>query len=182
MTSLFQSCGPDCARQKHLDELKAVMDRATPETAAKARTDYYTALNGQGWLAKEKEKIAKSDIEPVLRQYRDQYDAIDGSLKSQSQVSSLARAIKSDGGLPLLLQDYNAEKTKADVLNRSSYLSSGVVGDSSSNWVNSLLTGVIALCILAILVLIYFKFVRPKSTPTLPDMLPASISGGKSSR
>jgi len=181
MTSLFPGCGPDCARQKELDRLKAAMDSATPSTAAKARTDYYTALNGQAWLANEKESIAKSDIEPVLRQYRDEFDAIDGALKGQSQISSLASAIKSDGGIPLLLQDYDAEKTKADVLERNSYLTSGWVGDSKSSWMNILLTGIIALCVLFILVLGYIKFSKSAPSET-PSLLPAAISGGKSSR
>jgi hypothetical protein len=116
MTSTFPVCGPDCLKEKQLTDLKAAMD-ADPGNK-QAQTDYYTALNGQGWLHDQKETTAKTEVEPVLTAYRNQYDALTAQLKTQAQYSSLASALKSDGGTPFLVKDYDAEKSKADVLNR----------------------------------------------------------------
>ena len=116
MTSTFPGCGPDCLKERKLKALKAAMDAAPGNVQAK--TDYYTALNGPDWLADHKESMAKHKIEPVLSKYRDQFDALNTQLQSQSQFADIAKSLKSDGGLPYLQKDYEAEKSKADVLNR----------------------------------------------------------------
>lgn len=116
MTSLFPGCGPDCHKEKQLTALKAAMD-ADPSNA-QAKTNYYTALKGPGWVQGRKQSIAAKKVQPVLTKYRDHYDALNSQLQSQSQFSGLAQSLKSDGGLPYLEKDYEEEKSKADVLNR----------------------------------------------------------------
>ena len=80
-------CDNECQKQKTLSGLKAVLDQKTltkdtdPEGYEQARIAYYTALNGQGWLAKEKEKIAKDEIKPKISTYTAQYN----DLKTQQK-------------------------------------------------------------------------------------------------
>ena len=115
MTSVFPTCGPDCLKERKLKALKTAMD-ADPSNV-QTRTDYYTVLNGPDWLADHKKSMAKHEIEPVLTKYRTQFDQLNEQLNSQSQYTDLAKALKSDGGMPYLMKDYEAEKSKADVLN-----------------------------------------------------------------
>lgn len=116
MTSTFPPCGPDCLKEKELKALKDAMD-ANPNNA-QAKTDYYTKLYGQDWLREQKEKTAKAEVDPLLTSYTSKYDDLTTQLKSQGQFSGLAKAVSSDGGITYLAQDYEAEKSKADVLNR----------------------------------------------------------------
>ena len=177
MTSRFPSCGADCAKQKKLDALKKAMDTARPENAQKAKTDYYTELYGQEWLQGERERIAKEKVEPVLRKYRAEYDQLVLQGNAQSQFSDLAMAIKSDGGTPLLLQDYQAEKTKADTLNRMAVLSNPWEGTKpGQDWYGYFLYAMIVLILLAIVFILYKKY--SKTTPALST----PISGGNSRR
>ena len=156
MTSLFPGCGPDCSRDKQIALLKTAMDNATPEHAKQARTDYYTAVYGQDWLQKEKEKVAKDQVEPTLTSYRDQYDEYSNQVKSQSQFSSLASAIKSDGGTPYLVKDYEALKSKADVNNRLSILSGPSI--TQVPWLEIFLYLFIGISALGVAILLYRKY------------------------
>jgi hypothetical protein len=116
MTSLFPDCGPDCLKKKKLASLKAAMD-ANPSDK-QAQLDYYTLLNGPEWLSDHKESMAKHTIEPVLSGYRQQFEMLTAQLNSQSKFADLAKSMTSDGGMPYLKKDYDAEKSKADVLDR----------------------------------------------------------------
>jgi hypothetical protein len=172
MTSLFPTCGADCEHQKQLDALKTAMDNASPANAQKAKTDYYTALNGQGWLQEQKQQVASQQVEPVLRKLRAQYDALVAQSNSQSQFSNLASAIKSDGGTPLLLQDYKAEKSKADVMDRMAVLTNPWQSpEGSIDWFGYLLTALILLVVLVIVFVMYRKYSK-----TVPP--PVAVSGG----
>jgi hypothetical protein len=121
MTSLFRPCGPDCLKEKKLKALKDAMD-ANPSDK-QAQTDYYTLLNGPEWLSDHKESMAKHTVEPVLSSYRQQFESLTAQLNSQSQFASLAKSLASDGGMPYLKKDYEAEKSKADTLDRQWKLS-----------------------------------------------------------
>jgi hypothetical protein len=116
MTSTFPPCGPDCLKEKELKALKAAMD-ASPNNA-QAKTDYYTKLYGQDWLREQKEKTAKEEVDPVLTSYTSKYEDLTTQLKTQGQFAGLAKAVASDGGIAHLAEDYETEKSKADVLNR----------------------------------------------------------------
>jgi len=163
MTSLFPGCGPDCLKEKKLKALKAAMD-ADPKNK-QAKIDYYTALNGPEWLRGKKDKEAKLHVEPILTKYRDNYDALNSQLQSQSQFSDLARSLKSDGGLPYLEKDYEEEKSKADVMNRLWELS----GKPSSAGIDIfqillfILIGVLGIGVLWIGYIKYKKYTAPPS-------------------
>lgn len=122
-------CDAECQRQKKLSGLKAAFDEKTatrdadPEGYEQARIAYFTELNGQGWLAQEKQRIASEEIAPVVSGYRQQYDSLKGEVKNQDVFVKLMGMLKADedqdtqelGGLTKKLQ---SEKDKADTLNR----------------------------------------------------------------
>jgi hypothetical protein len=122
-------CDAECQRQKTLSGLKAALDAKTatkdtdPEGYEQARIAYFTQLNGQGWLAQEKQRIANEEIAPVINGYRDRYKGLQTETKNQGVFVNLMNMLKSDekqdteelGGLHKKLQ---SEKDKADTLNR----------------------------------------------------------------
>ena len=167
MTSLFQPCGPDCLKEKKLEALKAAMD-ANPSDV-QAETDYYTLLNGPDWLSDRKESMAKHTIEPVLTSYRQQFEALNSQLNSQSQFADLAKSLKSDGGMPYLKKDYEAEKSKADVLDRQWKLAG--TPESEIDLLGMILYFLAAILAIAASFLAYSKY-RKYTSP------PPSIVGG----
>jgi hypothetical protein len=122
-------CDAECQRQKTLSGLKAALDAKTatkdtdPEGYEQARIAYFTELNGQGWLAQEKQRIANEEIAPVMNGYRNRYRDLQTETKNQGVFVKLMGMLKADeqqdkeelGGLDKKLQ---SEKDKADTLNR----------------------------------------------------------------
>jgi hypothetical protein len=82
---------------KTLAGLKAQMDSAkNPADREQARLAYFTTLNGQEWLQKEKERIAKEEIEPMLSDYRTKFNALKQQKKTQSMFVTLMNQNMSD--------------------------------------------------------------------------------------
>ena len=172
-------CDAECQRQKKLSGLKAAFDEKTttkdtdPEGYEQARIAYYTELNGQGWLAQEKQRIASEEIAPVMNTYRQQYDSLKGEVKNQGVFVNLMNMLKADedrdtqelGGLTKKLQ---SEKDKADTLNRLNELSQQPVQASPKLSFN------IWYILIAVVVLggIYMIFFRRSSTPN-----PVQVAG-----
>ena len=122
-------CDMDCQKQKQLDGLKVALDTATlnkdsdPIAYEKARVAYYTLLEGNTWLATEKDSIAKQDIEPVLTQYTNTYNELKDRKKQQDIFVNLATSLKTqeqgnEEELAFLNKETNKEKIDTDVLNR----------------------------------------------------------------
>jgi len=164
MTSLFPPCGPDCLKQRELAQLKSAMDAHPGDRQASVA--YYTALYGQDWLAEQKNAMAKSSVEPVLAQYRTQYDNLKQQLKDQSQFSDLATAVRADGGITYLEKDYEKEKSKADVLDRL-----WILNNSTSKYTDVEPFGILLYLLIAFLVIIvvamaYIKYRKYASPPS----------------
>ena len=135
-------CDADCQKQKNLQNLKAALDEAElnkitdPEGYEQARINYYTALNGQGWLASEKERIAKDEVNPTLLDYTNKYTNLVNEKNSQAAYVSVASALKSQeandaADVKLLKKEYEKEQDKTDVMNRMAQLQSPAPVSSS---------------------------------------------------
>jgi hypothetical protein len=111
-------CDSECQRQKKLDGLKAALDEKTatrntdPEGYQKARLAYYTELNGPGWLAEERKRIAKDEIEPVLSAYQTRYQNLKDETKNKSMFINLINAITSQVTSGEQELKYISDKTK----------------------------------------------------------------------
>ena len=136
-------CDAECQRQKKLSGLKAAFDEKTttrdtdPEGYEQARIAYFTELNGQGWLAQEKQRIASEEISPVVSGYQQQFNSLKGEVKNQDVFVKLMGMLKADeqqdaqelGGLNKKLA---SEKDKADTLNRLNELNQQPAAPQSS--------------------------------------------------
>jgi hypothetical protein len=147
-----------------LEQLKTAMDSRPSDRAAS--TAYYTALYGQDWLAEQKSNVAKSSVEPVLAQYRTQYDNLKQQLRDQSQFSDLATAVRADGGITYLEKDYEKEKSKADVLDRLWILNNSTPKDTDVEPFGILLYLLIPFLVIIVLAMAFIKYRNYASPPS----------------
>jgi hypothetical protein len=160
-------CDANCQRQKLLSGLKTTLDEKEqtknqdPEGYQQARVAYYTALNGDEWLVKEKDRIAKEEISPKITQYTTQYDDLKKQQKSQKVFVNLMNSLQAQESedqedLHYLKKQLQTEKDKADVLNRLTVLDTAPV--PTTNYMPILLDVILAVLGVVILYLLYKKF------------------------
>jgi hypothetical protein len=176
-------CDLDCQKQKQLALLKSALDQEEEGTDGyeRARIAYYTLLNGQGWLNTEKQRIATQVVEPVLKQYKTNFDALKGEKKSQAVFTNLSNMLKSQEEADqstnaFLKKEMVSEKDKADVLNRLNELNAGthVSQPTSTSYIPILVDLLIALLAIGVLYFGYTKLGAIKerfgstSVPSIP--------------
>lgn len=168
-------CDLECQKQKKLVTLKRDLDSKDPikdpEGYERARIAYYTLLRGQGWLAQEKSRVAKEEVEPVLSSYKQRYNALLGEQQIQSTFKTMADAQKvqeqideEDGNM--LKKYLQSEKDKAQTLDRSTQLGGQ---PSSYNW-NWVIDVIIALLGIFVLYKGYTRFFGQITVTTTPDL------------
>ena len=182
-TDTPQVCDLKCQKEKDLALLKTNLDNTNkeedPDGYEKARIAYYTLLNGQGWLQAEKQKIAKEDVQPLLSNYRTEYDALKGEKKSQSMFTKLMNHLKSQNNdTDFLNKEFLKEKDKADVLDRMNELNAGTPVSAPSptglyEYIPLLIDLIIVLLGFSVMYLVYTKFMRNKALPntSVPAMV-----------
>jgi len=159
-------CDLECQKQKNLALLKTAFDQAAetqdqdPAGYEKARIAYYTLLNGPGWLAIEKQRIAKEDVKPVLDDYNSQYNSLKSEQQSQSIFTNLANVLKSQESSDLesnafLKKQLNEEKDKAQILDRLNSLNSI---PQQTSYIPMILDIMYVLLMIAIVYVGYTKF------------------------
>jgi hypothetical protein len=160
-------CDSECQRQKLLSGLQTNMDQkeqtkdSDPEGYEQARIAYYTALYGDSWLASEKQRIAQDEISPKITSYSTQYEDLKKQQSSQQVFINLMNALQAqeigdEKDLDYLKKQFQAEKDKADVLNRLAVL--GTQPTDSTNYTPIILDIVLAILGIVILYFLYTKF------------------------
>jgi hypothetical protein len=159
-------CDVECLKQKELSTLKASLDSIDqynePEKYEQARIAYYTALNGQGWLAKEKERIAKDEIEPSLAEYSGKYKELKGEIKTQKVFTNLATALKAqvagdEEDNNFLQKQLNKEKDRTQTLLRMNEIGASY---STTSWLPFIFDAIYVILGLAIAYLLFTKIPR----------------------
>lgn len=178
-------CDAECQRQKLLSGLKTTLDLKEqtkdqdPEGYEQARISYYTALYGDGWLAKEKSRIAKDEISPKITSYTDQYNNLKKQQANQQVFVNLMKAVEGEQlsdekDLKFLKKQVQAEKDKANVLNRLTDLGGQ---PTKSSYMPIILDIVLAILGLGILYLTYTKLDIIKGYFGYSN--PSMVMGGK---
>lgn len=158
-------CDAACQRQKQLDGLQAALDQTqegTPEYE-QARIAYYTLLNGQGWLATEKDRIAREEITPVTTVYSAKYADLTGQQKEQAIFVNLAAALKqqeaSDKEDNKFL-DKQFKKGAAETAIEERKFDLQQSGSSGTDWLPYLFDALILILGIFILYKVYAKFFK----------------------
>lgn len=180
-------CDLKCQKQKDLALLKKNLDSIDPEQDPigyeKARIAYFTLLNGPGWLAQEKSRIAKEEVEPVTSGYLTKFNALKGEQQSQQIFENLADALRAqemadEKENTYLEKQLMIQQDKAAVSNRLAELNAGTpyttsapTPSGSSQWISWAVDIVIALLALFVLYKAYTRFFgNAKVSPTSPDL------------
>ena len=140
-------CGTECQKEKQLSGLLLAMQTSDPQAYEKARVQYYTLKDGQGWLRQEKERLAKAEIAPVLTKLSAQYDTLKGELGKRSEINKYiqmtqAQKITDENQTSFLRKSLEREKDKVDVATRLSELGAGAF---TSSWMPTVLNVIIGL-------------------------------------
>lgn len=172
-------CDANCQRQKKLDGLKAALDAKTatrdtdPEGYEQARIAYMTELKGQGWLATEKQNIAKNEVEPVLSSYQNRYQTLKNDTKNQGVFVNLMNMLKSDEkgneeDLKYLTKKQRTEADKANTLNRLNELNASSPSDSNPPYLIPVVVSVVLIVIaIAIVGITYQKYKTPTTSTVM---------------
>lgn len=182
-------CDSTCQRQKTLDGLKLTLDQkeetqnTDPEGYEQARIAYYTALNGQGWLTEEENRIAKDEIEPIVSGYTTQFNSLNDKIKTNKVFTNLASSLQAEQAgdeedLHFLKKHFQKEKDHANVLNRLTEISNSPKNTSSANYLPILADLGIVLLALFVIFMIYSKFSTIKEYVGLGNQ-PTVLMGGK---
>jgi hypothetical protein len=175
-------CDLDCQKQKQLALLKKKLDDVDPEKDPagyqKARIAYFTLLNGPGWLAQEKHRIASQEVEPVLKTYQKQYDSLKGEQQTHGVFKNLADSLKakSDGdekGNTYLNRQLMLEKDKAETADRLNQLNAGTpyTPPETNKYISWAIDILIAILGLFVLYKVYTRFFGQVSmSPAVPDL------------
>lgn len=172
-------CDLDCQKQKKLTLLKQALDAADPikdpDGYEKARIAYFTLLNGPGWLANEKHKIASEEVEPVLKSYKQQYDALQGEIQSQGVFKNLADMLKSqessdEQSNAFLKESLESEKDKARVADRLNELGGPSQTSSYMSWIVDFVIAILGFFV------VYKLYMRFSSPTIMSQSLPVLSS------
>lgn len=167
---------------RRLQAAENARDKA-PGAYQKARTDYYTLLKGESWLAEERDRIAKADVDPVIQKYRNEYVALTTQMNQQQQAYDTMQAIKDkvfrvkdDLTYSAKLLTGQVDKVRAQILlDRRKRESS----EEAPSWYGGVDTFLNVLLVIALLAAIWFvgkKLLTPASSKPSPAFTEAATT------
>ena len=159
------ACDVACQRNKQLTTLLTSLQEATvnkgtdPEAYQQARVRYYTLKEGQGWLQKERERVAKLTVQPIVDKYKKDYAAAQQPIK-HTQTDEVG----DEEEARFIHKQIQEERNKAGVQQRLMELT--VSSDPTMSWIPFAINILIALLSLVIVYLLFTKFSVLKSYVT----------------
>jgi hypothetical protein len=78
---------------RQLQAAENVRDQS-PEAYQQARTTYYSMTEGPEWIEREKERIAKVDVDPLVNNYRTSYSSITSRQQQQQRTQDIMNSVK----------------------------------------------------------------------------------------
>ena len=144
------------------------------ETYEQARIKYYTLLDGQKWLKTEQERIAKSDIEPIVSAYTTKYADLKKEQDTNSTFINLANSVKSqqadvEDKNSILEKQIQIQKNSADVTNRLYQLAGVPAGSVATPYLPIILDVIIGILSIIVAYLLFTKISSFFSTPTIVE-------------
>ena len=78
---------------KELQQAENVRDKS-PEAYEQARINYYSMIEGPEWVEKEKERVAKVEVDPLVNQYRTSYSSLTSRQQNQQRTQDIMNSVK----------------------------------------------------------------------------------------
>lgn len=168
-------CDANCQRQKELTNLRTALDTATanktsdPETYQKARIAYYTTLEGQGWLDKERMRIGEEEVGPLVTQINEKYKTLVEEKKSQSTFLGLLDVLTAEKQQNQEELKYIYDQTaqtinKQITTDRTNELGGNTTIDPIGAYYPLIFQILLAILSIIIIVLLYRRFIPSSST------------------
>lgn len=169
-------CDANCQKQKELTALRTALDMATankvsdPESYQKARIAYYTRLEGQDWLDKERTRIGEEEVGPLAEQLNEKYKTLTEEKKNQSMFLGLLDVLTTEKQQTQnelkYIYDQTAQNTNKQVtVDRINELGGNTLIDPIGAYYPLMFQILIAVLSIIIVVLLYKRFV-PVIYPT----------------
>jgi hypothetical protein len=114
-------CDLDCQKKKQIQQLKTAYDQ--DPTNPQKRSAYFTAKEGQGWVANEKTRVAKEELDSFLTKYSSEYDSLKNKISSNNSLLDMAKGVLSseddiEDNVQFLNTQVGQMKDHTNVLNR----------------------------------------------------------------
>lgn len=169
-------CDANCQREKEITALRTALDIATankisdPETYQKARIAYYTKVEGQGWLDKERTRIGGEEVGPLVTQINEKYKSLLDEKKNQSSFLGLLDVLKTENQqnkeeLKYIYDQSAQNNDKRVTIDRTNELGGNTVINPIGAFYPLLFQILLGVLSLIIIGLLYKKFVPSVSSP-----------------
>lgn len=152
---------------QRLQDAENARDQA-PDAYQKARVDYYTLLNGPGWVDGEKARIARTEVDPVVQRYRNEYVSLTGQLANQAKaydtmvgINDKVFRVKDDLTYSADLLVGQVDKVRAQIALDRRRREAGDVDPAWLVWTDFALNIAIVLGLLGTIYLIVKKLMQP---------------------
>ena len=151
---------------QRLQDAENVRDKA-PDAYQQARSNYYTIKEGEKWIESEKERLLKTEVEPmvkklvenknmVLRQYETQRKTVDVVNGLKDKVLSLKDEVK------YAADTFKDQLNKVqDAINRGHRERDMTPETSIWTWLDTIFNIAIVGALLYVIYILYQKFTRP---------------------
>ena len=164
---------------QRLQDTENARDQA-PDAYQKARIDYYTLVKGDGWLAEERARVVKSEVDPIIQKYQNEYVALTAQLNQQTQAYDTMRGIKDKVFRVKDDLTYSADVLMGQVQKVRSQITldrrkreTGEGAPDWFGWVDMLLN---VLLVVALIAASWFVFKKLAQKPTTPAFMEATPS------
>lgn len=154
---------------RDLQNTENVRDQS-PEAYQVARTAYYTLLKGENWINEERQRIAKSEVDPEVQKYAKRVETITDQRQQQQKTVDVVQGVK-DRVLSLkddfkysvdtLYDQVEKVKLQINMENRSREKPK----DSTWSWVDVILNVLLVSALLFVAWTLYRKY---RATPLPP--------------
>lgn len=183
------------AKYKSIDESQRVTDAfkvlqdaqnaadEEPEAYQAARVNYYTMIFGEGWKKKEQERLAKTEVDPIVKNYRNSYQDLKTRLDSQRSTIDVVNNLKDN---VLTLKDdfqYSVdtfteqlEKLQSQInIDRRDRVKSSDK-DDPWKWIDTVINVLIVIGILAAIMIAYSRWAKHAHLQTMRPIQPVTYT------
>lgn len=147
-------CGPDCQKQKDIATAFSAYQAASsnkeadPDTYAWAKFQYLSTKNGPEWTAQEKQRLVKTQIDPILKQYQQKFLSVEGEYTKQRELVDVVEAVEAkqsqmksslESQMSQMDTEIDEKRSKIGVWNRMIELTSGATAMGAPTTTNRLI-------------------------------------------
>jgi glycerol-3-phosphate cytidylyltransferase-like family protein len=154
---------------RDMQEAENVRD-TSPQAYQDARIRYYTLTKGDAWMNQERERIAATEVAPIVDQYKVTFATISKQAQDQQKTIEIMETIKNKAlslrddikySADTLSKQFNKVKDQINIERRG-----GEEQEKTFNWLNVIVNMVLTLVIIFVAILILQKVRARQQTST----------------